>query len=108
MFIIIFDMFSSLHTPRIYPLGFGHGLRDVMSSWRCEPRLRQKKTIDTKKSDRELFEELSLDDVWEDAKLVDIYFYLRASKKTQIPDSWVQVFEALDAQLASYRDASHS
>lgn len=67
-----------------------------------------KKTIDTSKSDRELFEELPLDDVWEDAKLADVYFYLRASKKTQIPNTWVQVFEELDTQLASYRDASHS
>lgn len=79
-----------------------------MSSWRCQPRLRQKKTVDTSKSDRELFEELPLDDVWEDAKLADVYFYLRASKKTQIPNTWVQVFEELDTQLASYRDASHS
>ena len=67
-----------------------------------------KKTVDTSKSDRELFEELPLDDVWEDAKLVDVYFYLRASKKTRIPDTWVRVFEELDTQLASYRETSHS
>ena len=79
-----------------------------MSSWHCQPRLRQKKTVDTSKSDRELFEELPLDDVWEDAKLVDVYFYLRASKKTRIPDTWVRVFEELDTQLASYRETSHS
>ena len=70
-----------------------------MQSWGPQPRLRQKRSVDTKMTDKELFQNMPLGDLWSDAQLVSIYKYLRQSKKTTIPDTWVDVFENLDAQL---------
>lgn len=53
-----------------------------MTSWQAQPRLRQKRPVDTNLSDKELFESLPLGDVWRDANLADCYRYLRLSKKT--------------------------
>ena len=70
-----------------------------MQSWQAQPHLRQKKAIDVNLSDRELFNSVELGDTWEDAKLPDVYRYLRKSAKCKIPDSWLSVFQELDAQL---------
>ena len=84
---------------RTYPLGFGHGLSDIMGSWQVQPRLRQKRPVNVNLSDRELFNALPLGDTWADAQLIDVYKYLRKSKKTMVPNTWVPVFEKLDSQI---------
>lgn len=88
-------------TPRTYPVKFGEGLHEMMSEWRPQPRLRQKKPVDLTQSDKELFCGLPLGDKWADANLVDAYMYLRSSERCHIPDTWKHVFEELDLELAS-------
>lgn len=70
-----------------------------MTSWQAQPHLRQKKPVDTSLSDRELFCSMALGDLWPDAKLVEVYRYIRQSRKTHVPPSWVTVFEELDVEL---------
>lgn len=86
---------------RVYPLGFGEGLHDVMTGWSAQPTLRQKQEIDTSKTDREIFRDLKLGDLWQDADLVSCYRYLRKSKRfsSAIPSSWENVFMDFDAEL---------
>ena len=38
--------------------------------------LRQKKVISSTKTDRELFDDLKVDDIWPEAKLVQVWGYL--------------------------------
>ena len=71
-----------------------------MDTWRPQPRLRQKLKIDLDKSDKELFQELALGDVWSDADLAGAYKYFRGSNRSRVPNSWQPVFEEFDAELA--------
>ena len=87
--------------PRAYPVGFGHELTRVMSTWKPQPKLRQKREIDCSLTDLELFNQMSLDDLWIDAELVDVYRYLRRYKPHTVPPSWETTMEKLDAQLES-------
>lgn len=61
--------------------------------------LRQKPKVDLSRSDREIFELLSIDDVWEDAGLLDVYRYARRGMREHIPGAWVDTLETLDSQL---------
>lgn len=70
-----------------------------MTSWQAQPRLRQKREVNTNLSDKELFSSLPIGDLWPDAKLVEAYRYIRQSPKTTVPDTWHSVFEELDAEL---------
>lgn len=86
--------------PRTYPVGFGVGLREIMTTWRPQPHLRQKVEVNTNLSDRELFQNMPLGkDLWHDAQLVEAYRYIRKCKKHSVPNSWQSVFEDLDAEL---------
>jgi len=70
-----------------------------MSFHRPRPTLRQKIRIDPRKTDAQLFGELPVGDVWEDAKLVDVYKYLRSGCYDKIPDSWHDVMAEFDREL---------
>lgn len=72
-----------------------------MTGWSAQPTLRQKQEIDTSKTDREIFRDLKLGDLWQDADLVSCYRYLRKSKRfsSAIPSSWENVFMDFDAEL---------
>lgn len=70
-----------------------------MNGWRPEPHLRQKKEVNLGLSDKEVFQSMPLGDVWEDAKLPEVYRYLRKNKKHVIPKSWESVFDDFDAEL---------
>ena len=72
-----------------------------MTGWSAQPTLRQKKEIDTSKTDREIFRDLKLGDLWHDADLVSCYRYLRKSKKfaSAIPPSWEAAFLDFDSEL---------
>ena len=71
-----------------------------MKAWRPEPHLRQKRTIDLSRTDKELFQEMELGDLWQDAQLVECYRYLRSKKGYAVPLSWQAVFEDLDAEIS--------
>ena len=45
----------SFHLPRTYPAGFGQGLNEILSSWRPQPRLRQKREVDDPERSRALW-----------------------------------------------------
>ena len=85
--------------PRTYPKGFGDGLTTIMKHWRPEPHLRQKREVDLSLSDKELFEAMPLGDLWHDAKLVDVYRYMRHHKAYAVPPSWQTILENLDREI---------
>lgn len=70
-----------------------------MDTWRPQPVLRQKKPFAADSTDRQIFESLKLGDPWPDAGLPDAYWYIRKSSRAAIPDSWLDAFEAFDAEL---------
>ena len=78
---------------------FGLALRDGMNSWRLQPTLRNKVELPPGLTDQELFKALPLGDIWRDAELPDVYFYLRCSSKPRIPASWEKAMHAFDLEL---------
>lgn len=83
----------------MYPLGFGDSVKDAMESWSPTPTLRQKRAIDTSKTDLEIFSELPMGDVWPDAELVSCYRYMRNNKKIVVPGNWETVLKQFDREL---------
>lgn len=71
-----------------------------MDGWRPQPTLRQKRPIDPKLTDAEIFRGLPTGDLWQDADLVACYRYLRSNKKILIPSSWESALDEFDAELA--------
>ena len=61
--------------------------------------LRHKNSVDPGKTDREIFEDMGLGDVWSDANLATVYFYARQNKWLVIPDSWLATIEKFDKEL---------
>lgn len=45
------------------------------------------------RTDKELFESLDLGDVWPEAELVQVWFYLYRNSHLRIPDSWSNTME---------------
>ena len=81
-------------------MGFGKALQDVMTEWRAQPTLRQKRAVPAGSTDLELFQSLSLGDVWGDAALPEVYRYLRANPNLTIPDSWHVAIKEFEDSLA--------
>ncbi|CAE7353547.1 unnamed protein product [Symbiodinium sp. CCMP2456] len=84
-----------------YPEGFAKHIFDVHQRIGPEPgrTLRQKVLINTKLTDRELFERLPLGDVWSDAGLADVFMYMLQSHSLNIPDSWLDTMMDFKSQL---------
>ena len=61
--------------------------------------LRNKTVVQPGRSDRELFEQMPLGDVWSDANLAEIYFYARSNPHLVIPDSWTSTIATFDREL---------
>lgn len=61
--------------------------------------LRNKNTTKPGLSDVELFADLQLGDLWEDANLPSVYFYLRQNRYLVIPPSWEAQIERFDREL---------
>lgn len=85
-------------TPRAYTKQFGYNLIDAASRHRPCPTIRQKVPIDPKATDVQLFSQLDLGDVWEDADLVSVYKYLRQG--VTVPDTWQLPLAKLDNELS--------
>ena len=86
--------------PRIYTREFGQSLMQALKLHRPHPTLRQKKHICPRKTDLELFNELPVDDPWNDACLVDVYKYLRGGTENMVPSTWETAMATLDSELA--------
>ena len=76
---------------------------EALDSWRPQPTLRQKVDLDVQLTDRQLFASLELGDVWADAKLPAVYWYLRNLNSLSVPDSWEREFSQLDDALKGYK-----
>ena len=61
--------------------------------------LRHKNFVDPGRTDREMFDDLGMGDVWADANLAKVYFYARQNKHLVIPDSWLASIEKFDKEL---------
>ena len=87
---------------RVYPMRFCKKLyRAFFETEMVHERrhLRHKNFVDPAKTDREIFSNLELGDVWADAHLAKVYFYARQNKHLAIPDSWVATIEQFDKEL---------
>ena len=61
--------------------------------------LRNKNTTNPDLSDVELFKALPRNDMWEDAELPAVYFYLRRNKYLMLPSSWEDAINRFDLEL---------
>ena len=64
--------------------------------------MRQKVPIDTSLTDKELFEALPLGDKWDEALLLDTFFYLLQGKSLAIPPSWAPTMMKFKAELEAF------
>ncbi len=67
---------------------------------RPRPTMRHKVKVNPRTTDLELFQSLPLHDLWDDAKLVQVYQYLR-NGSSMIPDTWESAIRTFDAELVS-------
>ena len=73
----------------------GHGPRHCFT-------LRQKPIVDGRLTDQQMFQRLELGDVWRDAQLVDVFFYLLQSNTLVIPDTWHKTMMDFKLELEAY------
>ncbi|CAE7328646.1 unnamed protein product [Symbiodinium sp. CCMP2592] len=86
-----------------YSKAFG---KKILELWRQEctaeqPRLcmRQKVHIDSRMTDKELFQSLPLGDTWPDAEMVQVWAYLYKNKKLIVPSSWQSTMDSFNSEL---------
>ena len=85
-------MISSQVLPRTYCRGFCEKLCDLYEDRGLHrPDLRHKYPVDLGKSDKDLFAELPMGDIWIDAKLHQVWVYLFTNRRLKVPDSWHDV-----------------
>lgn len=74
----------------MYPLSFGFRLVELYQAYGDMPRRDLWCKIPTEPSwtDRELFMQMCDEDLWLDAKLPDVLFYVYSNKHLVIPSSW--------------------
>ena len=69
----------------------------------CVPQalgcLRNKNTTNPDLSDVEIFAAMPMKDMWEDAEMPSVYFYLRKNKYLMIPSCWEDAISSFEAQL---------
>ena len=69
----------------------------------CVPQalgcLRNKNTTNPDLSDVEIFAALPMKDMWEDAEMPSVYFYLRKNKYLMIPSCWEDAISSFETQL---------
>ena len=91
--------------PREYPVGFGLQLLKITKNenFRANPQpcLRQKCDLSGFDSELALFRSLPTGDVWSDAELPAVYFYLAKSKHLVIPVEWRATMGEFTEELRS-------
>lgn len=55
--------------------------------------------ISSTKTDRELFDDLKVDDIWPEAELVQVWCYLYKNDRLAIPPSWEDTLATFNQQL---------
>ena len=84
---------------RHYPKKFGSALASLIRGEPIPIDLRNKREVATAKTDREIFEEMTLDDVWWDAELPQLYWYLKEHLTFTIPPSWESTIQHFEKDL---------
>ena len=69
--------------------------------------LRQKVPVDATFTDQQLFQQLPLGDKWNDARLVELFFYLLQSRSLSIPDCWLQTMMEFKRDLEAFEHQLH-
>lgn len=95
--------------PRSYPEGFGVRLLQLYRQVKDMPRLsmRQKKHVETRSTDLEIFMGLPLGDPWVDAKLPSLFLYLMNHEQLRIPPGWQMVMEEMHTEMKKYATSQH-
>lgn len=99
MGVVLGDLESWPACLRVYTKEFGNSLIAAWGRHHPHPTMRQKVRVDPASTDRQLFHELPTADVWDDAGLVPVYWYLREGYKECVPDAWCAAFKSLDEDL---------
>ncbi|CAK9010588.1 unnamed protein product [Durusdinium trenchii] len=93
---------SQLKSTGAYPPGFAHKILDSYESrGTVGCALRFKRKIDVSKTDRQIFEELDLGDLWLESKLHLAWFYIHGNKYLAIPESWRDTMESFHRELCA-------
>ena len=79
----------------MYELHRDHGPRHCFT-------LRQKPSLDVRLTDQQMFKQLPVNDVWREAKLTDVFFYLLQNEKLAIPDSWLATIMDFKKELEAF------
>ena len=82
---------------RCYPEGFAQRLLTIYEGRKSFPEhLRSKAHVDLTLSDRALFEQMQVGDLWLDGRLPAVWAYLYGSKHVTIPPSWENAMKEFD------------
>ena len=82
---------------RCYPEGFARQLLTIYEGRKSFPEhLRSKAHIDLTLSDRALFEQMQVGDLWLDGRLPAVWAYIYRSKHVTIPPSWENAMKEFD------------
>ena len=89
---------------RAYPRGLGEALLTLHNESMGMPRvdLRQKRTLDPRSTDLELFMGLEDDDPWVDAQIPSLFLYLYNNPKVQIPHGWEASMDSMKTEMEQY------
>ena len=63
--------------------------------------LRNKNVTCPRTTDVQLFVNMAMGDIWEDAGAASAYFYLRGNRYLVVPDSWESAIADFDAELSA-------
>lgn len=84
---------------RAYPREFGVALESALRQQKPVADLRGKVFLTPGRTDRELFENEPLGDLWWDAKMPWVFEYLYHNRKLNIPESWEATMETFRKEL---------
>ena len=84
---------------RHYPKDLGFKLAELIAQQPPVADLRNKQPVNPQMTDKEIFESMSLDDCWFDAKLPSLYWYLRSLRHLKIPETWETTIANFEEEL---------
>ena len=92
---------------RHYPKDFGVAVASLVAKQPPVADLRNKQHLDPMLTDREIFSTMPMGDVWWDAKLPELYWYLRQLPTLSIPESWSSAIQQFEQELQEETPTHH-
>ena len=92
---------------RHYPKDFGVAVASLVAKQPPVADLRNKEHVDPMLTDREIFSTMPMGDVWWDAKLPELYWYLRQLPTLSIPESWSSAIQQFEQELQEETHTHH-